>query len=200
MRYLSQPRRGRRDTVFLHWEVDPRAIARLLPEGLEPDLLDCASCSRSSKPGSCGQSPAHQHDLRACFRRAGRAYIGLVLLTEEGIHMPPLTQLAITHHAVNARTYVRVAGADAPPGIFFLSLDATSSLATLGARVAHPGAMAAIVPLWCTARARASRFTASRVPVPVNGAIARGTQWLSCSMYGPCSHALNNSAIACRVL
>ena len=40
----------------------------------------------------------------------------------------------------------------------------------------------------------------SLFPIPEIGSMARGTQWPNCSVYGPWSRALNNSAIACRVL
>ena len=40
----------------------------------------------------------------------------------------------------------------------------------------------------------------SPFPIPVIGSIARGTQRLNCSMHGPWSRALNNSAVECRVL
>ena len=59
-----------------------------------------------------------------------------MLLTEEGIR--PIfcpdawNWAAITHEAVNVRTYVRPSGGG-PPGIYFLTLDATSAIATLGA-------------------------------------------------------------------
>ena len=45
-----------RESLFMHWEVDPAVLARLLPEGLQPDL---------------------SFD--------GKAYVGLVLLSEEGV-------------------------------------------------------------------------------------------------------------------
>ena len=45
-----------RESLFMHWEVDPAILAHLLPGGLQPDL---------------------SFD--------GKAYVGLVLLTEEGV-------------------------------------------------------------------------------------------------------------------
>ena len=40
----------------------------------------------------------------------------------------------------------------------------------------------------------------SRLPIPVIGSVARGTQRLNCSMRGSMERALNNSAVECRVL
>ncbi|CAJ1426838.1 unnamed protein product, partial [Effrenium voratum] len=64
----------------------------------------------------------------------GSAWVGLVLLTERGVSsqlgrcLPP-----IDHLGANVRTYVRHNGV---PGIFFWSLECSSVLASLGARLA----------------------------------------------------------------
>lgn len=97
---------GWENALFVHWPVDPTVLAALLPRGLEPDILD------------------------------ETAWVGLVLLTERGVSahhwlgrqlVPP-----VDHFGANVRTYVRRAGV---PGIFFFSLECSSWLATLGARL-----------------------------------------------------------------
>ena len=110
------------DALFLHWEVGANELQELLPAGLEPDLWD------------------------------GKAYVGLVLLTERGIHpalFPRLSAkwLSITHLAANVRTYVRPKGdPHATPGVYFFSLDASSWPASAGASILfglpyHPACM-----------------------------------------------------------
>mmetsp|Transcript_121088 Transcript_121088/g.353855 ORF Transcript_121088/g.353855 Transcript_121088/m.353855 type:complete len:304 (+) Transcript_121088:83-994(+) len=95
------------NALFVHWPVDPAFIAARLPRGLEPDV------------------------------REGHAWVGLVLLTERGVSahhwlarklVPP-----IDHFGANVRTYVRHGDV---PGIFFWSLECSSSLASFGARLA----------------------------------------------------------------
>ncbi|KAK3245462.1 hypothetical protein CYMTET_44968 [Cymbomonas tetramitiformis] len=95
------------DAVFIHYYFNPVEIAGLLPADLEVDTYQ------------------------------GTAWVGLVLLTEAGIgpaYVPKFlkTCLSLTHHAVNVRTYVKRNGV---PGIYFFSLDATSALASLGAKL-----------------------------------------------------------------
>jgi len=93
------------DTLFIHYEVEPESLGRALPNGLKPDLLD------------------------------GKAYVGIVLLTESGIH--PGSQkfiMGLSHDAMNVRTYVVNEQGEPEPGIYFFNLDCTSALATLGAR------------------------------------------------------------------
>ena len=48
--------------------------------------------------------------------------------------------------------------------------------------------------------ARWDSLAISLLTIPVTCSIARGAQWLNCSMYSPSSRALSNSAIASRVL
>mmetsp|Transcript_101954 Transcript_101954/g.243055 ORF Transcript_101954/g.243055 Transcript_101954/m.243055 type:complete len:277 (+) Transcript_101954:56-886(+) len=95
------------NALFVHWPVPAPHLAELLPRGLEPDIMD------------------------------GSAWVGLVLLTERGVSsshelgrclVPP-----IDHLGANVRTYVRHNGV---PGIFFWSLECSSVLASLGARLA----------------------------------------------------------------
>ena len=74
------------NALFVHWAVDAAVLSALLPPQLEPDLFE------------------------------GRAYVGLVLLGENGIRphcggcctLP--RALAVSHLAANVRTYVRLRG------------------------------------------------------------------------------------------
>jgi len=95
------------NALFVHWPVDPACLAALLPAGLEPDVLD------------------------------GCAWVGLVLLTERGVSayhsVGRLAVPPIDHYGANVRTYVRHNGV---PGIFFFSLECSSAVASLGARLA----------------------------------------------------------------
>eukprot|EP00928_Gymnodinium_smaydae_P064674 TRINITY_DN47951_c0_g1_i1.p1 TRINITY_DN47951_c0_g1~~TRINITY_DN47951_c0_g1_i1.p1 ORF type:complete len:335 (+),score=57.60 TRINITY_DN47951_c0_g1_i1:134-1006(+) len=95
------------NALFVHWPVDREVIGALLPRGLEPDEFE------------------------------GSAWVGLVLLTERGVSGHAALSRAmvkpIDHYGANVRTYVRHKGV---PGIFFLSLECTSALASLGARMA----------------------------------------------------------------
>jgi uncharacterized protein YqjF (DUF2071 family) len=98
------------DALFLHWKIELPVLSSMLSAELEPATFD------------------------------GHAYIGLVLLSEADIapSFLPVSLarlLAISHHAVNVRTYVRPVGQpDAPVGVYFFSLDASSLLASVGAR------------------------------------------------------------------
>lgn len=56
----------------------------------------------------------------------GKAYVGLIPFTITGI---------LSFHEVNVRTYVHRKGAD--PGVWFFSLDASSSIAVAAARAAY---------------------------------------------------------------
>jgi uncharacterized protein YqjF (DUF2071 family) len=93
-----------RDLLFLHWAVDPEALRRLLPTGLDLDLFE------------------------------GAAYVGLVPFTMRGVRpvgMPPLAGLS-AFHETNVRTYVHMNGRD--PGVWFFSLDAANRAAVRVAR------------------------------------------------------------------
>ena len=96
------------DALFVHWAVDARALQALLPPALEPD------------------------------RFGGRAYVGLVLLAENGIsaRLPVISAIEFSHLAANVRTYVRLKSRPELTGIYFFSLDCSSALVTLGARAA----------------------------------------------------------------
>jgi uncharacterized protein YqjF (DUF2071 family) len=93
--------------LFLHWEVPPGELQSLLPAGLDLDTFE------------------------------GKAYVGLVPFTITGIRAsltPPLPWIS-SFHEVNVRTYVRRNGGD--PGVWFFSLDASSSIGVAAARAAY---------------------------------------------------------------
>jgi uncharacterized protein YqjF (DUF2071 family) len=92
---------------FLHWEVPPQDLQAMLPAGLTVDTFE------------------------------GKAYVGLVPFTMTGVRpvlAPPLPWIS-SFHEVNVRTYVHVKGRD--PGVWFFSLDASSSIAVAAARAAY---------------------------------------------------------------
>ena len=93
--------------LFLHWEVPPSELQALLPSGLDLDTFD------------------------------GKAYAGLIPFTITGVRpvlTPPLPWIS-SFHEVNVRTYVHRNGLD--PGVWFFSLDASSSIAVAAARAAY---------------------------------------------------------------
>jgi uncharacterized protein len=96
------------DLTYLHWDVDPDEVARLLPTGLEPDVIE------------------------------GRAWVGLVPFRMEGIRLavPGTTGLPLPWSSfpeTNVRTYVR--GPDGGRGVHFHSLDVPSLAPTAVARL-----------------------------------------------------------------
>jgi uncharacterized protein YqjF (DUF2071 family) len=85
--------------LFLHWEVDPEPLARLLPPGVELDTYE------------------------------GKAYVGLVPFTMTGVRprrLPAVSWLS-NFHETNVRTYVHCRNAN--PGVWFFSLDAANAIA-----------------------------------------------------------------------
>ena len=94
------------DVAFLHWAVDPGAVARFFPPGVAPDVLD------------------------------GRTYVGLVpfRMVGAGFGTGPAVPWAGTFLETNVRLYsVDDTGRR---GIVFLSLDADRALVVAGARAA----------------------------------------------------------------
>jgi uncharacterized protein YqjF (DUF2071 family) len=98
-----------RDLVFIHWEIDPTAIASLLPPQLEPELFE------------------------------GKAYVGLVPFRMTDIRHVRLPAIPGTSSTLetNVRTYVkRKDVAKEPiPAVWFFSLEASSTLAVVAARL-----------------------------------------------------------------
>jgi len=95
------------ELLFLHWPVPLAALRSLVPAGLDIDTHE------------------------------GTAYVGLVPFTMSGIRpvwAPPLPGLS-SFHEVNVRTYVHLEGRD--PGVWFMSLDASSRVAVLIARLTY---------------------------------------------------------------
>jgi len=93
--------------LFLHWEIPPQELQALLPPQLTLDTFD------------------------------GIAYVGLIPFTMTGVRpigIPPLPWVS-SFHEINVRTYVHRDGRD--PGVWFFSLDATSSIAVAAARAAY---------------------------------------------------------------
>jgi uncharacterized protein len=95
-----------RDVIFVHWQVDPAAVAPLLPSGAKPDLLD------------------------------GRTYVGLVALRMcrvTAAALPPAPHLS-WFPEINVRLYS--IGPDGRQGVVFRSLDAARLPVVLAARAA----------------------------------------------------------------
>jgi uncharacterized protein len=95
-----------RDVTFLHWAVDPSAVARRMPPGVRPDVLD------------------------------GRTYVGLIPFRMVGAglaHGPAVPWLG-TFLETNVRLY-SVDGTGRR-GIVFLSLDTDRAAVVVGARAA----------------------------------------------------------------
>ena len=93
--------------LFLHWEVPVHELQALLPLRLTVDTFE------------------------------GKAFVGLVPFTLSGVRpigLPALPWIS-QFHEINVRTYVHLDGRD--PGVWFFSLDASSSLAVTAARAAY---------------------------------------------------------------
>jgi uncharacterized protein YqjF (DUF2071 family) len=92
------------DLLFAHWRVAPSALRPHVPEALALDVWE-----------------------------DGSAWLGVVAfhMTNVGLRAcPPIPGLS-AFPELNLRTYVRVGNV---PGVYFFSLDASSTLAVLGAR------------------------------------------------------------------
>ena len=87
-----------RELLFLHWRISPAEIAALVPESLSIDTCE------------------------------GSAWVGLVLFRMTGVRpwWSPSIPGVSAFPETNVRTYVHRHGRD--PGVWFLSLDAASSL------------------------------------------------------------------------
>ena len=96
-----------RQLLFLHWNFEPQIVQSLLPDGLQIDTFD------------------------------GRAYVGLVPFHMENVrpnwapNLGKFGRFYDTFAELNVRTYVVRNGV---PGVWFFSLDAASTLATIAAR------------------------------------------------------------------
>ncbi|HEX9163701.1 MAG TPA: DUF2071 domain-containing protein [Thermoanaerobaculia bacterium] len=93
--------------LFLHWEVPPAELQALVPSRLTVDTFE------------------------------GKAYVGLIPFTVTGarpVLAPPIPPVS-NFHEINVRTYVHLNGRD--PGVWFFSLDASSSVAVAAARAAY---------------------------------------------------------------
>ena len=93
--------------LFLHWEIPAADLQALIPARLTVDTFE------------------------------GKAYAGLIPFTITGVRAvmtPPLPWIS-SFHEVNVRTYVHLDGRD--PGVWFFSLDASSSLAVAAARAMY---------------------------------------------------------------
>jgi uncharacterized protein YqjF (DUF2071 family) len=93
--------------LFLHWEVPAAELQALLPLRLTADTFE------------------------------GKAFVALVPFTLSGVRpmmVPPLPWIS-AFHEINVRTYVHCEGRD--PGVWFFSLDASSSIAVAAARAAY---------------------------------------------------------------
>jgi len=92
------------DLLFIHWQVSPSELSELIPERLNIDTFE------------------------------GKAWVGLVPFHMSGVRpwwFPPVPGIS-SFHETNLRTYVHLDGKD--PGVWFFSLDASSSLAVRIAR------------------------------------------------------------------
>ncbi|HEX2039156.1 MAG TPA: DUF2071 domain-containing protein [Acidimicrobiales bacterium] len=94
-----------RAVTFVHWRCEPEAVARLLPPGLTPDVLDGSAW--------VALTPFLVRRFRAPF-------------------LPPLPGVS-EFPETNLRTYVRAP--DGRDGLWFLSLDAGNLATVAGARV-----------------------------------------------------------------
>src|SRR4051812_28896942 len=98
-------RQSWRRVAFLHWETDPDAVARVLPDDLEPDLVD------------------------------GRAWVAITAFEVQRFRFMGLPAIPrVSHFAeTNVRTYVRHRNGD--DGLWFLSLEVASRVNVVGGRL-----------------------------------------------------------------
>ena len=93
-----------RDLTFLHWPVDPAAVARLLPSGTRPDTFD------------------------------GVSYVGLIAFRMDRIGWPGLPGLSYLGSFPETNVRLYSVGPDGRRGVVFRSLDAARLLPLLTAR------------------------------------------------------------------
>jgi uncharacterized protein YqjF (DUF2071 family) len=132
-----------RSLLFTHWEVSPEALRAHVPEPLGIDVFE------------------------------GRAYVGLVAFAMRDVQpsrfLPPPPTFG-RFLELNLRTYVHLGGRD--PGVWFFSLDASSSLAVLGARaVWHLPYFRARMEMDVSDRSRAVYRSERRWPQPAKASL-----------------------------
>src|SRR5687768_14261677 len=91
--------------LFMHWRIDERLLRPMIPERLTIDTFDGSAW--------VAVTPFTMWDIRAFPP-----------------FLPPVPGLS-SMHELNVRTYVHL---DNVPGVWFFSLDATSSIAVMTAR------------------------------------------------------------------
>ncbi len=96
-----------RHVTFLHWPYEPEVVARLLPDGLEPDVRD------------------------------GAAWVSLTPFRVERFRLPLLPPLPCLSYfpETNVRTYA--IGPTGRDGLWFFTLEADSLLTAAGARLGY---------------------------------------------------------------
>ena len=99
-----------RDLLFVHWSYEPDHVRQLLPEHLRDRGVELDTFE-------------------------GRAYVGLVPFQMHDLRLRGFVPIPTTSHfpEINVRTYVTFRGR---PSVWFFSLDTSSLLATMTARIA----------------------------------------------------------------
>lgn len=99
-----------RDLLFVHWSYEPDHVRKLLPEHLRARGVELDVFD-------------------------GRAYVGLVPFQMRDLRLRGFVPIPTTSHfpEINVRTYVTYRGR---PAVWFFSLDTSSLLATMTARIA----------------------------------------------------------------
>ena len=133
------------DLAFLHWEVEPAAVARLLPRGAEPDLFE------------------------------GRAYVGLIAFRMYRIGWLGLPGLPWTGSFPETNVRLYSVGADGRRGVFFRSLEASRLVpvlvARLGFRLPYMWARMSVVKSESPDGGATFAYTSRRLPPGRRGAV-----------------------------